>query len=73
MSVTKNSLCTMASDCASTDACDLIQDCGSNTYCVSDGPACPTTCKTYDGYCSARDVCSITAYALTPSPESMSR
>jgi hypothetical protein len=61
-------LCLAVSDCPGTNqACALIQQCGTNSYCAA-GPsapagACPSSCTTFPGYCHLRDICTSTKYA----------
>lgn len=67
-SVTTQSLCTDNTGCATTESCAKIANCGGNTYCVSDGPACPTSCTLYAGYCHLRDICDAADYATPVVP-----
>ncbi len=60
-------LCLTANDCTSTPKtpnCDLIQQCGTNSYCAADGTAsCGTGCTPFPGYCHLRDICTPSDYA----------
>jgi hypothetical protein len=54
-------------DCPGTNqACALIQQCGTNSYCAA-GPSAPagacSGCTTFPGYCHLRDICTPTKYA----------
>jgi hypothetical protein len=66
-------LCVDTTTCMTGQNCDLIKDCGivngSQAYCAADGTAtCSATCMDYAGYCHARDVCDVTAYATPVVP-----
>ena len=62
-------LCVDNTSCAANQHCTLIQDCGAPNYCAADGTAtCPASCMAYAGYCHARDVCDVTAYATPVVP-----
>jgi hypothetical protein len=63
-------LCVDNTSCASANPnCDLIQSCTDGSYCAADGTAsCGATCSAYAGYCHARDVCDVTAYATPVVP-----
>ncbi len=58
-------LCLTASDCSGgTPQCDLIQQCGTNSYCAADGTGtCDASCTTFPGYCHLRDICTSSEYA----------
>jgi hypothetical protein len=58
-------LCLTATDCTTgTPQCDLIQQCGTNSYCAADGTGtCSGTCTTFPGYCHLRDICTPSEYA----------
>jgi len=62
------SLCIDNTGCGG-GVCSLLDTCTDGSYCAAAGTGtCPSTCMPFNGYCHARDVCDVAAYATPVVP-----